>query len=192
MMDDTLIFPPKISFGAHVGPTWITEIVNTAGGQEFRNQPNANQRCKFDVGHTARNAELFTDVARFYWVCRGRLETFRFQDWSDYRDSDNHGTGVLVQLTASTYQCYKQYTAGASSYLRKIQKLYGTTTVSGSIDQDTGIVTSSGSPTPSGWSGTFHVPCRFDIDEAQFQIINRNVIGFIYGWDSIPIIEVPV
>jgi uncharacterized protein (TIGR02217 family) len=191
--DDTLIFPQTISFGATGGPSWLTEITGTGAGLESRNQPNSQQVCKFDVGHAARRQELFTDVAKFYWVARGRLNGFRFKDWTDYNASDNHGVGIFYQLTTTTFQAYKRYTFGSTTYDRKITKLIEAPTITGgsspSMNLNTGVCTVSGG-TPSAWVGTFHVPCRFDIDEAQFQIINKNVRGFILGWQSIPIKEI--
>lgn len=196
---DSLIFPEKISFGAQGGPTWLTQIVVTGGGEEYRNQPNRNQRCVFNVGHAARKEDTFSLVANFFWRCRGRMHGFRYKDWTDYTSIQNQGLGVFIPLTGTTFQAYKQYYGvGSPTYERKIQKLsviptlIGGTAVTPVWDLNTGILTVA-SGTPANWSGSFHIPMRFDIDEAEFNIINRNVSeGLILGWQSIPLKEIPV
>lgn len=196
---DSLIFPEKISFGAQGGPSWLTQIVMTGGGLEYRNQPHRNQTCTFNVGHAARKEDTFAIVANLYWRVRGRLHGFRYKDWTDYMSTQMGGAGVFIQLTSTTFQAYKQYSGvGSPTYERKIQKLSATPTLTSGTavtpvwDLNTGILTVA-SGVPTGWSGSFHVPMRFDIDDAQFQIINRNVTeGLILGWQSIPLRELRV
>lgn len=192
-MDDTLIFPPNISFGAHGGPSWLTVITRTAGGYEYRNQTNSQQLMTFNVGHAAARPELFNDLAKFYFACRARSAAFRYKDWVDFNATDHGGTSAFIQLTSTTFQCYKNYVAGATTYSRKIQKLYGNFSSAGgtfsSVDKNSGIVTMT-SGTPTSWVSTFHVPARFDVDDAAWEIVTRNARGFIQSWDSIPLIEV--
>jgi len=193
--DDTLIFPEEISFGGEGGPGWYTEIVMTGGGFEYRNQPRGQQLCEFNVGHAARTAAVFASLARFYWACQGRYAAFRYKDETDFNATDNGATAVFVQLTGTTFQCYKRYTAGATVYNRKITKLYGTFASSGgvflSVDKNTGIVTMT-SGTPTSWTSTFHVPCRFNIDKAAFRLLESQVSNRILGWQSIPLMEIRV
>ncbi len=195
-MDDTLIFPSNISFGAHGGPSWVTSITTTAGGFEYRNQANSQQLMTFNVGHAAARPELFSPLAKFYYACRARSAAFRYKDWSDFNATDMGGVSAFINLTATTWQLYKNYTAGNTTYSRKIQKVYGTTAVvmtSGSYastDNNTGIITVSSGGVPASATFTFHVPARFDVDDAAWQIITRNVRGFIHDWQSIPLKEV--
>lgn len=193
-MDDTLTFPVNISFGAHGGPSWLTTITTTAGGYEYRNQANSQQLMTFNVGHAAARPEMFTPLSKFYWACRARSAAFRYKDWGDFNATDRGGVAAFTMLTATTFQCYKNYVAGATTYSRKIQKLYGSFASTGgvfsSVDANSGIVTMS-SGTPTSWVSTFHVPCRFDIDDAAFQIISRHATrGLIEGWENIPLKEV--
>lgn len=191
--DDTLIFPEDESFGSDNGPGWLTEIVMTGGGLEYRNQSRSQQLCRFNVGHAAKSQAAFAKVARFYWACRGRYAGFRYKDWTDFNATDNGATAGFLMLTSTTFQCYKSYTFGSTTYSRKIQKLYGTFASSGgtfaSVDKNTGIVTMS-SGTPTGWTSTFHVPVRFDIDTAAFRIIDGQISARILGWQSIPLQEI--
>lgn len=191
--DDTNIFPEDISFGGEGGPGWLTEIVKTGGGLEYRNQPRSQQLCTFDVGHAARTVENFNRVARHYWACQGRYVPFRYLDPTDFNANDNEATSGFLQLTSTTFQAYKSYTYGATTYSRKIQKLFGTFASFGgtfaSVDKNTGIVTMS-SGTPVGWVSKFHVPVRYDIDRAAFRLIESHINNRILGWQSIPLQEI--
>lgn len=194
---NSLVFPEKISFGAQGGPSWIDQIVMTGGGLEYRNQPHRNQLCTFNVGHAARKEDTFAIVSNFFWRTRARMHSFRFKDWGDYTTAQRGGSGVFIQLTSTTFQAYKQYSGvGSPTYERKIQQLISTPTITaGSAvspvwDLDTGIVTVA-SGVPTAFTGNFHVPMRFDVTQAEFEIINRNVNeGLILGWQSIPLKEV--
>lgn len=60
-----------------------------------------------------------------------------------------------------------------------------------SVDYTTGIVTmSSGSPT--SWTGSFDVPCRFDTDRMEGSIVEKSGSNFLIDWKAIPIVEVRV
>ena len=42
------------------------------------------------------------------------------------------------------------------------------------------------------WSGEFDVPCRFDTDEMRAQNKTRSGPGLLFGWDSVPLVEIRV
>lgn len=185
-------FPEKISFGATGGPTWQTEIAMLDSGYEYTNQNWSQARARYEVSHDARRPELFAELLDFYVAVKGRANSFRFKDWSDY--SATVTQGIFSMLTATTFQMYKTYPAGALSYQRKIIKPVSTITVVGgsgvSVNYTTGVVTVS-SGTPTAWYGDFDVPVRFDTDMMQAQIINKsNAAGLIQGWQSISLVEV--
>jgi len=188
---ETPRFPETISYGATGGPTWSTDVVMTNGGNEYRNQTWSQSLCRYDVAHAARRATDYVTLVAFYRAMAGRLHGFRYKDWGDYAVTSAQGAFVL--LTATTFQMYRAYTAGSLTDLRKIVKpVTGTVAVTGgaspSVDYTTGIVTVA-SGTPTAWSGQFDVPCRFDIDQMQGEIIGPDGSALIMGWHSIPIVE---
>ena len=42
------------------------------------------------------------------------------------------------------------------------------------------------------WAGEFDVPCRFNVDRMQAEVMNKSGNELIIGWASIPIIEIRV
>ncbi len=191
-------FPDNIVAEATAGPMFLTDIVALQSGHESRNANWSQARWKGEVRIPPDEMERKGRrlLAFFRAVGGGMANYFRVRDWSDY---DVQGTeGVFLNLGASSngfeYQAYKRYTFGSSANERKITRLRATPTVIGSVsdptwDIDTGILTiSSGSPT--GWTGLFDVPARFDTDHMQWHVVGRNAHGVIIAWDSVPLIEV--
>lgn len=190
------VFPEKVSFGITGGPGYLTRVVRVSAGEEFRDQQLAQALHKYEASHSAKLPDNWRPLRDFFHVAAGRLNDFRFKDWADY--TVRSGEGGFSMLTATTFQMYKVYTAGAATRNRRIQKPRNNNTVivtggSGvSIDYTTGIVTVS-SGTPTSWIGDFDVPCRFDTDVMEGEIIDKTPGGdFIMSWRSIPIIEVQI
>lgn len=192
-------FPVDISFGAEGGPTYRTDVVETDGGYEYRNQNWEQSRLRWDVAQAARTGERAAKLLSFFRQVRGRTNAFRFKDWADYQVPDNAGEGIFGQVVGESpdnvYQMYKRYGSGALLENRKITRpVDGTVTVYGgtvaSIDYDTGLVTMT-SGIPTAWTGEFDVPCRFDIDDLKQTLTDRNLSdGIIITASDIPIIEV--
>ena len=188
-------FPDHVSMGALGGGSYRTDVVVVESGHEQRNQTWAQSRASYEVSHAARLPHEYEPLQAFFHAVGGRLHSFRFKDWTDYKATATQG--AFVELTSTTFQMVKRYTAGALSRDRTISKpVSGTVTVTGgttpTIDYTTGIVTVA-SGTPTAWAGEFDVPCRFDTDTMRGEIIDKNVgKGFIMGWNSIPIVEVRV
>lgn len=185
-------FPTNVSFHAVGGPIWSTDIPMLQSGFEFPNQLWEMPRYKWEVAHAARTKAAYDALLAFFLLVKGRANGFRFKDWVDY--STTSATGVFVMLTSTTFQMHKLYTVGSTTFKRKITRPRHTVTVTGgsgpSVEYTTGVVTVA-SGTPATWSGEFDVPCRFDTDEMQGEIIDRSkTAGFIMGWKSIPIIEI--
>lgn len=185
-------FPVDISFGATGGPVWFTDIVRTGGGYEYSNQNAEYPLCHFDVSHAARTQTKYATLLAFQRAMRGRFHTFRFKDWSDY--SVATGQGIFASLTSTTFQMYRTYVAGSATHNRIIQKpVSATVTVTGGttpvVDYTTGIVTVA-SGTPTSWIGEIDVPCRFDQDDMQGQILDGVTANRILGWTGIGISEV--
>jgi uncharacterized protein (TIGR02217 family) len=186
-------FPDCISFGATGGPVWQTELVRTGGGKGYSNQLYDQALRHFDVSHAARKQALFDELLAFHHAMLGRTHAFRFRDWLDYQATG--GQGAFELLTATTFQMVKAYAAGSATHYRLIQKPYagdgGIVVTGGSgadVDYTTGIVTVA-SGTPTQWVGPFDVPCRFDADDMQGEIVNGTTANRILGWSGIGITE---
>lgn len=194
-------FPDKISFGATGGPQYSTDVVQTSGGYEYRNQAWQYPLHAWTVGHDARLDHLFGELRAHYRAMKGKANGFRFKDWSDYKCPDDAGIGVFSMIDATHFQMFKAYPTTGSPYeARKITKpVAGTLAITGgtvaSTDYTTGIVTMT-SGTPTLWTGQFDVPCRYDTDQMDEQIINRHGSvsegEFIVGWQGIRIVEVRI
>lgn len=192
---ETPRFPECVSLGAEGGPAFLTDIVAVASGYEYRNRAREKALGRWEVAHNALLPADYEPLRAFFLVAAGQFNGFRFKDHSDFEVGA--GEGVFVLLTATTFQMYKRYTIGASTYDRKIQKpVTGTVTVTGgssvSVNYTTGIVTVN-SGTPTSWVGQFDVPCRFGTDEMKAETITKTGSGeLLIGWRSIPIIEIRV
>jgi uncharacterized protein (TIGR02217 family) len=191
---ETPRFPETVSFGVTGGPEFLTDVVIVNSGHEYRNQVRSLELNRWDVAHAARLPEHWAPLKKFFRNAAGRANGFRFKDWADYEVES--GEGVFTLLTATTFQMWKRYTSGSTSYDRKIQKpVSGTVTVTGgsgvTVDYTTGIVTVS-SGTPTSWVGEFDVPARFDTDQMRGTIIDRSGNDYVIGWESIPVVEIRV
>lgn len=192
---ETPRFPPEVSFGFTGGPGFQTDIVVVNSGAESRNANWSQARRSYDAAYAARLPAAYQPLQAFFHVVSGRAHGFRVKDWTDYQHNDAGGAGIFAMLTSTTFQMYKRYTSGSSTHERKIQKPVSTISVTGgtvsSIDYTTGIVTMT-SGTPTAWSGTFDVPCRFDVDQLKGEIIDKSGQQLIIGWQSIPLVEIRV
>lgn len=184
-------FPDDISYQAQGGPQYQTDVVVVHSGQESRNQNWSQPRRTFEVAHAARLPTAYKVLTSFFHTVRGKADSFRFKDWSDYAVAT--GEGIFVAIDATHFQCYRRYTVGSQTYDRKITKPVSTISVTGgvgvSVAYTTGIVTVS-SGTPTAWTGAFDCHCRFDTDEMRGEIISRSGADLVMGWNSIPIVEV--
>jgi uncharacterized protein (TIGR02217 family) len=183
-------FPEAISYGAIGGPGFMTNVVIVNSGNEFRDQVWSLERGSWEVGHAARLPTAYKPLQAFFRIARGRANSFRFKDHSDYTVVS--GEGILVAIDATHFQLYKRYTFGAQTFDRKITKPVATPGITGgtlsSIDLTTGVVTMT-SGTPSAWQGEFDCHARFDTDQMKAESISRSGGLLVIGWSSIPIIE---
>lgn len=184
-------FPEGISNGAKGGPGYSTDVVVVNSGFEQRNGIWTMARCSYDVGHGVKSQTDMATLIAFFRVCKGRLHGFRFKDWADYAAAGSEG--VVALISGSTYQMYKRYTNAAGTEDRVITKpVSGTVSVAGggtySINYATGVITVTAGAVPTGWTGEFDVPCRFDTDQMDVTIDQYGR----YSWGSIPIVEIRV
>ena len=126
-------FPERISLGAITGPSFSTDVVTLASGDEQRNANWEQGRGRYDVSHTPLTQEKHDALLAFFRRVKGRAFGFRFKDWADYTLSQAdaglrglHGSvqvgGFAVGHGVPVYQVRKRY--GGGSYLedRDIRK----------------------------------------------------------------------
>lgn len=203
-----VLFPDNIGRGARGGPRRRTQVVSLYSGREERNASWAASRREYDVSFGIRSNDQLQQVVAFFEARIGKLYSFRFKDWSDYKsgtpsraiDAEDQVLGTGDGSTTE-FQLRKLYGTESMGYWRTIEKpvkgdhkvrvaLDAAEQFSGwSVDYATGIVTfdtapASGVVVSSGFE--FDVPCRFDTDAIDVTLdIERN--GSI---SSIPLIEV--
>lgn len=191
----------EISAWAIGGRGWKTTVVETYGGDEYRNAAWSEARGEWDISEALRStnsASAFNYVAlrNMHRLCRGMLYAFRMRDPMDYTDE---GSGVWTALGGGAYQMYKNYAISPLSETQIIQKPEPVNSASpgyagiaitghtgGTLDYNTGILT-GGSGTPTAWTGRFHVPVRFAEDLPRFGL---DQTGAYFNWQSLKVIEV--
>ena len=197
-------FPEDISRGATVTPTRLTDVVTLRSGHEERNTIWANSRRMYDIGLGLRSAGDIYETLEFWEGRRGALHSFRLKDWADFTskspiDTPANDDQVMAQITSTTYQLQKVYSASLNPWTRTIDKpVDGTVlirdntgalveTTDYTVDYSTGIVTFGTAPTGTPTAGfEFDVHSRFQGNELEI-----NVAMFDQGSiPSIPIYEV--
>jgi uncharacterized protein (TIGR02217 family) len=171
------------------GRGWKTTVVQTYGGNEYRNQAWSQERgmWTFDercAARIPRSAVLLHRAAQLLPRVRGRFNGFRFQGFLDHADEAGGVLGTTGLAVAATvaYQMYKNY-SGEPAHVsaqdreaRSARRRSITTAccsysaVNYNIDESTGIVTFTVQPTSATRSrgpASFEVPCRFDFDSPQ-------------------------
>lgn len=190
---ETPRFPDEISAWASGGRGFKTTVVETYGGDEYRNAAWSQSRGEWDISEVLRStnpnsAYAHKIIRNYFRVCKGQLYGFRFRDPEDNSDE---GGGVFVQLTSTTFQMYKQYAISPLSDLQIIIKpVSGSVDVTGgigaSVNYTTGVVTVS-SGTPTSWTGNFDFPVRFDGDLPRMGL---DASGAYFNWQGLRIIEI--
>lgn len=194
---NTVRLPVDLEVGAVYGPEFITEVVAIQSGQEKRNRVRRNAICKGDISFAPKLAENYKDLITFFRAVNGRFNSWRFKDWSDYEAT--HAEGVVVGLTARTFQMAKLYRLATNiEEIRYIQqpisaglvvKYDGSTLSSGyTVDTATGIITTTTDKDSAKftWAGEFDNAVRFDTDRMATSVAACAVMT----WGGIPIAEV--
>lgn len=204
-------FPTAISINSRGGPERRTEVVILGSGSEERNQRWANSRRRFNAGYGIKSLDNIHTLIVFFEERRGRLNGFRYKDFSDYRSCAPLTTPANTDQVIGTgdgsedeFQLVKKY--GTTYYwTRTISKpvsgtvlvaVDGTPQVLGTdftVDTTTGIVTFlpghiPGSSTSITAGFEFDVPVRFDTDMLEIQLEPPS-FGDI---PNIPIVEILV
>lgn len=203
-------FPNNLSYGASGGFGWLTKVVVTNTGQEYRFQNWAQPLGRWTVGHNLRTPAQWGALMAFHRLVQGKTIGFRFQDWTDYTQEWGPGTGVnsgIIALnSSSTLQLFKNYSLtdeisfAVYTQTRPIVKPQpGTIIVTApggspvrtgwTLDYTTGAFTTAGTIVNGDvWTGQFDVPVRFDTDVAMISVDKPTGAG----WRTIPIVELRI
>lgn len=172
-------FPVRIAEGSKGGPRFKTTITRTDGGRRQANRDWSAPLHFFDVRYGVKSAEDFEDLRQFFWVVYGAYDGFRFKHYDDYQVSAARGVCTLV--SGSIYQLYKNYTYGARTVARIIEKPVSgtvqvyrtrasvTSAIATTNDHTTGRVTVSGHQGGDTytWAGEFDIPMAFADDALE-------------------------
>lgn len=187
------------------GPGFSTRIAATVSGHEQRNVDWSASRWSGDASIGVRSDAEFRLVGAHFRMARGRAHHFRLRDEADFQVE--RADGVLVQLTSTTFQIYKQYGSevGFEDY-RKITRpvaatlsvwkdsVLQTLTTHYTLDAETGIVTFLSAPGASvlECEVEFDIPVRYDTDQLQATLIvaGRGSRTSYHAWEQIPLLEV--
>lgn len=196
--------PEAIEQGASGGPSWLTQIVATAGGGERRNIAWSQARRKYNLSSGLRSRADMATLLAFWHARQGRAYGFRFKDWSDFA-LPPQAIGTTDGATAA-FQIYKRYTSGGVSHDRIITRpVVGTVrcwvdgverTLGGGATQfqvstTTGLITLGADLKALLVKSVeaaceFDVPVRFDLDDMDLEL--RTYAS--QRWANIALIEV--
>lgn len=186
------VLPQCFSMGLRVGPGFLTKVITTPNGSEYRDQLRSYDRRRWTISYSASKGGTFDALMAIVLAAGGRAKSFRARDPHDYTVTSAQGRFVATALSTK-WQMVKRYTtAGGATYDRKITKPGGSSTsTSGSIDAATGIVTYASMPT-SWQSPLYYVQVRFDSDDILPVTVTRNGAEgpLIVAWEDIDLVEV--
>jgi uncharacterized protein (TIGR02217 family) len=203
---DDVLFPLAIALNSVAGPEFSTDVTETAGGYEKRNQNWSAARLRFNVATGVRDRADYELLLAFFYGRAGRARGFRFRDWSDNKSGTLTGTPSHTDQSLGTgdganqfFQLRKGYVSGAVTYLRKITRpvagtvkigLGGINQTSGwTVNNSTGLITFA-APVANGVAVTagyqFDVPARFDIDRLEPASILTDIIQL----PELPVVEI--
>lgn len=181
-------FPTGVSLGSSGGPERRTDVVVLGSGHEERNSRWQDSRRRYNAGYGVRSADDLHAVIAFFEERRGRLNGFRYKDWSDFRSGPPLAAITMLDAAIGTgdgatvaFQLTKTYGSAFAPWSRAIKKpVAGTVLIavdgiaSGEgidhvTDPVTGVVTfQPGSIPGAGEAITagfeFDVPARFETD----------------------------
>lgn len=194
---ETPRLPECFMLGATGGPAFATEIDTVYSGEEFRLISQDQGLCRWQLGFTTRPLSEFKELLLFFRAMRGRGNAFRVKDPFDFEAAS--GEGVVVQLTGTTWQMYRRYQTGSLFEDKIICKpVAASIVVAGggtyTVDGTTGVITKTGGADPTGWTGPYDKPARFDTDSMDnARIVDRQggAAGeVLVEWPSIPLVEI--
>lgn len=192
-----LVLPTDLqSYGGTGGPGFMTEVVRTPNGYEYRDVLRGYELQRYTVSFAAmlesaggKLLASYLDMYAFFRAAQGRRYSFRAKDPLDYTVSVAEGKFIATAVS-NKWQCVKRYTVGSATQDRIITKLGGTYSASaGTIDPDTGLCTNA--TLPASWSTTlYYVQVRFDDDTMLPRWFTSSGGRPVLGWEDITLVEV--
>ncbi|ETO91083.1 MAG: hypothetical protein P857_158 [Candidatus Xenolissoclinum pacificiensis L6] len=191
-------FPENISAYTQGGPSFSTEIVQSANGLEQRYSKWYNPINTYNVSHGIKTQQQMEQLLKFFYVHKGRYCGFRFKDILDYYAHMEHiGTTDGI---SQKYQIIKKYQIENMVYIRKIFKPVPNTVsiqlenktlqpTEYSIDHTQGLIIFNTIPQEKQKifvSYEFDVPVRFESDQFTGMVSAK---GF-YTWNNIILQEI--
>lgn len=195
---DGVTFPESVSRGSSGGPEFSTSVVESQSGDEARNGRRMLPLGRYDAAVGVRTQEMADAVRDVFMVARGKLNTFRFKDWQDYRLTD--GVIGTADGIITNFQLVKVYEVGAHALTRPIilprsgtltVKRNGSPIAGWTCNYNTGLVSFASPPAAGVISATceFDVLARFDVDYLPTEIVARNITTLLFQPGSIPLVE---
>ena len=201
-----VLFPLAIALNSVAGPEFSTDVTETAGGWEKRNQNWGGARLRFNVASGVRDRSDYEALLAFFYGRAGRANGFRFRDWSDNKSCPVTGTPAHTDQVLGTgdganqfFQLQKSYVSGPVTYVRKITRpvagsvkvgLGGINQAAGwTVNTATGLITfatppAAGVAVSAGYQ--FDVPARFDIDRLEPASLLLDIVAI----PDLPIVEI--
>lgn len=195
---DGVQFPETVSRGCSGGPEFDTSVVESQSGDEARIGRRELPLYRYDASVGVRTQEMADAVRDVFMVARGKLHTFRYKDWQDYRLVD--GVIGTADGVLTNFQLVKLYQVGAHSLTRPIVlprestlvvKRNGSAVGGWTVNALTGLVSFASPPAAGVISASceFDVKVRFDIHYLPIDIVGRNIATFLFRPGSIPLVE---
>lgn len=186
-IDDTI--DQCAAYGFTGGPSFRTNIAELRSWREKRNADVDMARHSYTAPYSNISDDGWREIRRMFYVCRGRLHSFRLRDPNDYI-ATNELFGIGDGVTAR-FQLSNLSEADGVTYSRLVQLPVNPHVFADgvedfpSIDLTTGEVDFGSNPPAIGaaltWSGLFDIKVRFDQDELPFSLDSRRGAGFAHN-----------
>lgn len=182
-----VVFDIGYDYGAVGGQAWDTQIIAFPSGITKRNERRSAALGQWQLGNRTISDDQWSYIQGFLHAMRGRLHSFLFKDWNDYRAVEEQ---LIIDGSVET-QLTKSYGLQINPWIRDITKPRVSSVVieelragiwvpleSGTdydLDESTGVITWDTPPDSSSvmrWSGEFYVPVRFDRDAVVAQFVS--------------------
>ena len=190
--------------GAVGGASYSVTVASLPSGKEQRNINRTYPRQMLTVTQGLKVDSGWQVGDAFFRKARGKAHAFRVQDVSDYELAVADSS--LVQITTTTFQLAKIYGADEPTFqeTRRLTRIVtGTLSVflNGTLQTtpaqytanfNTGVVTFASAPGGAVRTASceFDVPCRFDFDEKNHEMVFRVVNGQSFlRWENIRLLE---
>jgi hypothetical protein len=77
--------PEEISFAAEGGPNFLTNIISSSPGKEFRNSKSIIPFSKYLINYSKLSHSMMQNLLSFFYIVKGRAFSFRFKDFLDFK-----------------------------------------------------------------------------------------------------------